>query len=142
MSSTTPKAISARDLAEVWTRGDERAVDALYAAQFVDHDPSPELPSGREGVKALSRALHEAFAELAFEADLVIGEGEIVARRWTMRGVHRGPFLGVPPTGKPVTMTGIDVLRVKDGRIVEMWHTEDVAGVLGQLGALPRSAAA
>ena len=142
MSSTSPKDISARDLEQVWTGGDAGAVDALYAAEFVDHNPSPALPSGREGVKALARDLHAAFAELAFTADVVLAEGEIVARRWTMRGVHRGPFLGVPPTGKPVTMTGIDVLRVRGGRIVEMWHTEDVAGVLGQLGALPRSSAA
>src|SRR5262245_53674281 len=125
MSSTSPKAISARDLEEVWTRGDPRAADALYAAEFVDHDPPPDLPPGREGVKALARELHASFAEISFTADVVLAEGDLVARRWTMRGVHRGPFLGVPPTGAPVTMNGIDVLRVKDGRIVEMWHTED-----------------
>jgi len=142
MSSTSPRDVSARDLEQVWTGGDTGAVDALYSAELVDHDSAPGLPSGREGIKALARDLHAAFTELAFTADVVLAEGEMVARRWTMRGVHRGPFLGIPPTGKPVTMTGIDVLRVRDGRIVEMWHTEDVAGVLGQLGALPRPAAA
>ena len=66
--------------------------------------------------------------DVTFTTDVLVTDGDLVARRWTMRATHQGPFLGVAPTGRRVTMTGIDVLRVVDGRFTEIWHNEDVAG--------------
>lgn len=135
MTNTSAQALSDRDLEEVWTKGSAAMLDALYAPDLVDHNPTPGLPSGREGLKHYLAALHAAFAEVAFTTDVVVSNGDLVARRWTMRGTHRAPFLGIPPSGRPVAMTGIDVLRVVDGRFSEIWHNEDFAGLLDQLAA-------
>jgi predicted ester cyclase len=63
-----------------------------------------------------------------------------VATRWTITGTHRGDFQGVPPTGRPVTMAGVDISRFVDGRIAEHWAQFDVLGVLQQIGAIPAPA--
>ena len=69
--------------------------------------------------------------------DLFAAEGEKVVLRFTFRGTHQGEFLGVAPTGKRVTMAGIDIFRIADGKIVELWGQEDVLGMMQQLGAIP-----
>ena len=60
-----------------------------------------------------------------------------MASRWIMTGTHRGDFMGVPPTGRPITMKGIDFSRVVHGKIAEHWAQFDAIGVMQQIGALP-----
>jgi predicted ester cyclase len=66
-------------------------------------------------------------------------QGDLVVTRWTFRGRHTGEVFGVPATGKPVTMSGVFIDRVEDGKIVEHWDEADVLGLLQQIGALPSS---
>lgn len=134
MTHVSPMALSARDLEEVWTGGNAAMLEALYAPDLVDHNPTPGLPAGRDGLKQFLTALHTAFTDIRFTADVVVASGDLVARRWTMRGTHRGSFFGIPPSGQPVSMTGIDILRAADGRFCEIWHNEDFAGLLDQIG--------
>lgn len=141
MTNTSPLALSARDLEDVWSKGDAALLEALYAPGLVDHNPTPGLPAGRDGLKHFLTALHAAFTDVAFTADVVVASGDLVARRWTMRGVHRGTFFGIPPSGRPVAMTGIDILRAADGRFHEIWHNEDFAALLDQLGVPSADAA-
>lgn len=70
-----------------------------------------------------------------------ITEGDFVATRFTCPGRHDGEFMGIPPTGREVTIAGICISRCRDGRVVEEWEVADVAGVLRQIGALPEMAA-
>jgi hypothetical protein len=76
---------------------------------------------------------------LYLEADVVVSDGEYVVGRWTMTGTNTGAFdlFGLPPTGRPVTMTGQEIFRAREGRFVEVWHQEDVGGMLNALGLEP-----
>ena len=80
-----------------------------------------------------------AFPDLQFVPDLVVSDGEYVAGRWTMTGTNTGTIdlFGLPPTGRPVTMAGQEVFRAQDGLYVEVWHQEDLPGMLAQLGLQP-----
>jgi steroid delta-isomerase-like uncharacterized protein len=130
------KAIARRELEELWLKGNLALVDALYAEDVVDHHPLPGQGPGREGVRQAIATVNRAFP-CQGEIHGVLAEGDTVARWWTMRGTHEGEFLGLPATHKPFTLTGIDVLRVAGGKIVETWHEEDLLGLLQQLGAVP-----
>lgn len=68
-----------------------------------------------------------------------IAEGDIVVTRWTARGSHQGEYLGVLPTGRQVTIHGVDIDRIAGGRIVESWDLFDQWGLMGQLGVVPSS---
>jgi predicted ester cyclase len=67
----------------------------------------------------------------------MLAEGDTVAARWTVRGTHRGALQGIAPTGKPVTIPGISIVRINDRRIAEHWLTWDTLGMLQQIGAIP-----
>jgi hypothetical protein len=83
--------------------------------------------------------VRRALPDLRFVADLVVSDGEYVAGRWTMTGTNTGTIdlFGLPPTGRPVTMTGQEVFRARGGLFVEVWHQEDLPGMLAQLGLQP-----
>jgi predicted ester cyclase len=83
--------------------------------------------------------VRRAFPDLRFTDDVVMSDGECVVGRWTMTGTNTGTFdlFGLPPTGRPVTMTGQEIFRARDGKLAEIWHQEDVPGMLRQLGLEP-----
>jgi predicted ester cyclase len=83
--------------------------------------------------------VRRAFPDLRFVPDLVVSDGEFVVGRWTMTGTNTGSMdlFGLPPTGRPVTMTGQEVFRAEDGCFVDVWHQEDLPGMLAQLGLQP-----
>jgi steroid delta-isomerase-like uncharacterized protein len=142
MSIEENKAL-ARRMVEAWNRGDLAALDDLIAPDYVFHDPAdPALPPGPRGAKAQVTAFRAAFPDLRLTVEDEIAEGAKVVQRLTATGTHRGPFAGVPATGKPVTMSSIEVLRVERGKIAEHWDEFDMAGLLRQLGVLPVSEAA
>jgi steroid delta-isomerase-like uncharacterized protein len=83
------------------------------------------------------RAFGAAFPDFVFTPTDEIAEGQKVVVRWTFTGTHRGEFMGVPASGRVVTLTGIDILEVSNGRIIEGWVEANVIGLLRQVGALP-----
>ena len=124
---------------EVFNKGNLAVIDDVVAPDFVNHDPFPGEPSGREGFKMLATAMRAAFPDLHFTNEQMIGEGDIVAHRFTMRGTHAGPFLGLPATGRSITMRGIDILRFADGKVTDRWARTDDLGLMQQLGLAPRA---
>jgi predicted ester cyclase len=78
-----------------------------------------------------------AFPDLTLSADDLLGDGDRVVLRWTAHDTHQAELMGMPATGRRVTMTGIDILRVVDGRIVERWGEFNGVEMLQQLGTLP-----
>ena len=128
-----------RWLYEVWGEGRYDVADELIAEDLVDHNAMPGQPAGRAGDIWAARAIRRAFPDLMFTADVVVSDGDLVVGRWTMTGTHTGPidFMDLPPTGRPVTMTGQEIFRVEGGRFVEVWHQEDVPSMLDQLGLAP-----
>jgi steroid delta-isomerase-like uncharacterized protein len=136
MSSEENKAVVQRAV-EAFNQGDQDAVDELFAANYVDHDPSRAgLPSGPEGVKQAWGAFRAAFPDLQGTIEDMITEGDKVAVRGTISGTHQGDLMGIPPTGRQVTVTLIDVNRIEGGKLVERWGVSDMLGMMQQLGVM------
>jgi steroid delta-isomerase-like uncharacterized protein len=82
-------------------------------------------------------ACRAAFEHLNVTVEEMVAEGDRVAARFTARGIHKGAFMGLPPTGKPITMTGMEIFRIEDGRIAELWGEANLLGLMQQLGIAP-----
>jgi predicted ester cyclase len=130
------KAIMRRALEEVVNQGKLDLIDELVAPNFVDHTPLPGLPPNREGVRQTIKMLREAFPDLHVTSEELVAEGDMVVSRQSTRGTHKGEFLGVPPTEKEVTWTGILMFRTSEGKIVDQWLEQDVMGLMQQLGVV------
>jgi steroid delta-isomerase-like uncharacterized protein len=131
------KAISRRADEELFNRGNLDVADELFAPDFVYHNPAGEELRGPENVKRYAVMLRAAFPDLHQTIEDQIAEGDKVSYRWTARGTHEGEPMGIAPTGKQVTFTGIAVARLADGKIEEMWENYDALGMLQQLGVVP-----
>jgi steroid delta-isomerase-like uncharacterized protein len=117
--------------------GDLGAADALLAPDFSLHVP---LPTPGPGIGAMNNVIttcRAAFHGLHVTIDDMVADGDRVACRFTARGVHGGEFMGVPPTGKEIAMTGIEIFRLHDRKIVELWGEANLMGLMQQLGILP-----
>lgn len=140
MSTEENKAI-ARRLYETFNRavstGDMSLLDQVLPADAVDHNPSPGQAPGLEGVKQVFGQFRAAFPDFTLTVEDMIAEGDKVVSRLTVRATHKGDFQGIPATGKMVTQTGIDILRVAGGKVVERWGEFDNLGLLQQLGVIP-----
>lgn len=140
-SGETNTVVARRFGEDVWGHGDMDAADAVLAEDFVEHNPAPGQPAGREGHKQVLKLWREAFPDLTLSVDDVFAAGDRAALRWTARGNHTGTLMEISPTGRQVTLTGIDILRIVDGKIVERWGQFNGIEMLQQLGALPAAEA-
>lgn len=122
---------------EAQGRGNTEAVDDYLAERFVDHSAFPGFSPDREGVKQLFAALHAAFKDFRVAIHDQVAEGGKVVTRKTLYGTHRGEFMGVPATGKPVEIDVIDILYVDGGRITDHWTQVNLLGLMQQLGVVP-----
>lgn len=113
--------------------GDLSLVPSLISPDYVD----PRGPRGPEGFAAGLQMIRAAFPDWTSQVDELIAEGDTVAARWTVRGTHRGDFMGIPATGRPVEMQECGFLRFRGGRLVEIQRVADELSLLRQLGALP-----
>jgi steroid delta-isomerase-like uncharacterized protein len=133
----------AREAIQIWTTGDLSAADELYASDYVNHqhhDPNdPRDLHGLEAMKAFAAEFRQAFPDFHDSIDIQIAEGEMVATRFTSRGTHRGAFMGVEPTNKELSWSGITIDRIAQGRIVESWANWDMLGMMQQLGIVATS---
>ncbi len=112
--------------------------EELVATDFVDHNPpSPEIAPGLEGVKQVFTLFQSAFPDGNLAVDDQIAEGDKVVTRMTFRGTHKGELMGVPPTGKTVTIGVIAIIRLEGGQLVERWGESDTMGMMQQLGVVP-----
>ncbi|HWC10144.1 MAG TPA: ester cyclase [Acidimicrobiales bacterium] len=118
--------------------GDLATVDAYLSEDFVNHDPPFGVSADREGMRAAGARFRAAFPDWRSEVHLLIAERDLVAEHFTARGTHRAEVMGVAPTGREVVLPGINIFRVKDGRITERWGRLDDLGFLQQLGVVPR----
>ena len=131
------KAVVRRFLEEVVNKGDQAVADELVAAEFVDHNPLPGLTPNSEGFKQSFVIFRSAFPDLEYTIEDMIAEGDKVAARWTAKGTHKGELAGIAPTNKNVVVTGIDIFRVADSQLMELWLSWDQMGMMQQLGVIP-----
>ena len=124
-----------RELMAEVDRGNLGVIDTHYAADYVDHTPSPlrGLRPGREGIRLAFAAFHRAFPDTRHTIEDLIAEGDRVVARIRAEGTHTGDFFGHAPTGKVVSLTGIAIYRIVDGKLAERW-AEQGLGILEQLG--------
>ncbi len=131
------KEVVRRFVEEVQNKKDAAAFDELNDPDFVNLSAPPGLPADREGGKMFLWSFFAAFPDCQFAIDDMIAEGDRVATKKTFRGTHTGEFAGVPASGNRVTLTYVDILRLRDGKIVEHWLSMDQLSFMQQLGALP-----
>lgn len=116
---------------------DVDAADALITVDRPDHDPTfpPEFTTGRDGFKRLFTMLIGAFPDLTFTTKFMVAEGDMVTAFNTVRGTHRGEFMGIPASEKAFSVNNADACRFTDtGLIAEHWGLIDVASMMRQLG--------
>jgi predicted ester cyclase len=128
------KAIVRSLIDRLFTDGDLGAVDTYLADDFVMHDPPLGVPGDREGMRAAGSIIRKAFPDWRSDLHMLVGEGDIVAERFTASGTHQGELMGVAPTGIAVSLKGINIFRVRDGQVVEWWSRLDELGLFRQLG--------
>jgi steroid delta-isomerase-like uncharacterized protein len=133
MSAESNKTLVRRLVDEAQSRGNIAVVDELLADDFVDHTPFPGVPPTRDGVKMLFGYLRGAFPDLHVRVDEQIADEEKVVTRKTFAGTHRGEFMGVAPTGRPISFEVIDILTLDNGRIVEHRMVVDRLGIQQQM---------
>jgi len=113
--------------------GDFAAFEQLFAADYVDHTPFPGYGSDRESTRTIYLALRAAFPDLRATINQQVAEGDFVTTFKTYHGTHRGVFLGMAPTEREVRFDAMDIMRVRDGKIVGHWGVTDTASLMRQL---------
>lgn len=137
------KQIARRLIDEVWGKRNLDAIDELVSPDYVGHEPTQPKPiRGPAGFREFVGVYLTAFPDGRITIEDQVAEGDRVATRWTGRGTHTGDLMGITPTGKEVTVSGLTIDRLADGKIVESWQLFDALGMLVQLGAIPELARA
>jgi len=112
-------------------------IDKVVSPDMIEHEHAPPgIPAGREGLKKIFPLFYQAFPDLSVKVEDVVAQGDRVVGRIAISGTQTGPYAGIPPTGKKVSYEVIDIMRIKDGKIVEHWGVGDNLGLLTQLGAI------
>jgi|GEM_PF-4651046 len=131
-------AIAKQFFETAWNTGKFEEVINLIDPDVVDHSPV-STEKGPEGFKKIVGTFRAALPDIKLTVDDEVYTGNKVVHRWTVQGTHTGePLFGVKPSGKPVKLTGITILRFKDGKIVERWTQLDQFGLSIQLGLIPK----
>ncbi len=136
MSMEENKAIVRQYVEEVINKRNLAALDEFNPPTYVLHSPG-SLPMNREAAKQFITVFQTAFPDLQQTIEDMLAEEDKVVQRVTFRGTHQGEFQGIPATGRHITVTGMNISRVTEGKIVEDWFAFDALGLLQQLGVVP-----
>jgi len=139
MSAEENKALIRRYFDTIWNKGEFQREPEFVALDVVVHAPPiPGIPVGIAGPLAIVGTFRAAVPDLHLTQDVVFGGGDKVVQIWTTRGFHTGAALfGFPPKGAELVLTGVNIFRLANGRIVERWGTMDLMGMMQQLGVAP-----
>lgn len=118
---------------ELWSTGNLALADEVLAPEYVDHTHPNQAP-GPEAVKQEVLAFRTGFPDVHITIEHMIGEEDLVAFRFVLRGTHLGPFADFAPTGKEAVLTGVDFVRIAGGKMVELWSTQDTFSWAQQIG--------
>lgn len=140
MSSEENKAVIRRWIEEAWNKGNVDIAHEIYAKDFkaTDVDDPTRILHGPEAIKQSVIKTRAAFPDIRFTIDHLIAEKDVVAGTFTIRGTHKGDLAGIPPTGKQVVFTAVDIWRFEAGKIIERHLAVfDRLDLLQQLGVIP-----
>ena len=136
MSAEDNKSLVRRYLEEVWQKGNPDAVDDFLAPNYRRYLSPTTPPLDLAGQRQRLAGFRAAFPDIELTIEDMLAEGDRVVFRSTMRATHQGVFQGIAPTGRDVTVSLIDVIRVENGKLVEHWGGPDLFDLLKQLGAV------
>jgi steroid delta-isomerase-like uncharacterized protein len=134
METEINKAVVRETAQRLFNEGDLSAVDELIAADAVDQCEPPGTDC-RAHFRQVVTMLRTAFPDFHMAIDDMAADGNAVAVRLTMTGTHNGPFIGIPPTGKRVSVQQMRFMRFRDGQMIESWSIIDWPAWRQQLGA-------
>lgn len=132
MSTEENKQLVRRFFEEGPCKGNLAVANSLLSPDFEIHIPLP-APPGIEGINEVITTCRAAFEHLNVTIEDLVAEGDKVVARFIARGVHKGSFMNLPPTGKEITMTGIEIFRIENGKIAELWGEVNLLGMMQQL---------
>ncbi len=123
---------------EVWNQGREATIDELCAKEAVGHGQTTDGSDivGPEHFRQFWHAFRSAFTSIHVEIHRTLEEGDLAMAQWTLSAKHMGSFLGIAPTGKLITATGMSLQRFAGGKIIEAWDNWDQLAVMAQLGVV------
>jgi steroid delta-isomerase-like uncharacterized protein len=122
---------------EFVNQGNLDRIDQFCAEDFVEHEELPGVKPNREGVKQFFKMYRTAFPDLKFEIEQIFAKDDKVVTYINITGTHKAEFMGVPASGKKISIKGIDIVRFKDGKAVEHWGMTDTMKMMSQIGAIP-----
>lgn len=134
--SDTNKAV-VRRLIEAFNAGNLSVIDELIANNYVYREPMVGERRGPQGSKEITNTYRTAFPDAKMTIDEQIVSGDTVVTRWTGTGTQTGPLLGLAPTGRRITVTGIRISHLQNGKVVEDFENYDTLGMMRQLGVVP-----
>lgn len=137
MSEEENKAIAHRFFEEIWNQGNFNVFDELVNCDIMIHAAGKDF-NGSEKYNKFILGFRNAFPDIKFTIDEQIALGDKVVERWTAQGTHQGQLQNIPPTGKQMKITGIEITRIVDGKIVERWGSPDFLTMMQQIGIIPK----
>jgi steroid delta-isomerase-like uncharacterized protein len=136
MSVEENKALVHHYFEEIWDKGNLALIYEILAPNYVNHDPALAGLPQIEGFKQRVAMIRTPFPDMKYALEDMVTEGDRVATRWTARCTHKGEFMGIVPTGKQLTITGITPSRLEGGQYAEDWTLVDNMGIMQQLGVV------
>ncbi|HEX8845046.1 MAG TPA: ester cyclase [Pyrinomonadaceae bacterium] len=138
MMSKENVALIHRWFEEVWNKGRAEAIDEMFAEDGIAHGlgSEGETLQGPAGFRPFFENFRGAFPDIRVTIEDTVAEGDKLAARWVGRMTHRGDHLGVPASGQAAEITGMCIVRIRDGQIVEAWNNFDMMGLMQQIGAI------
>jgi steroid delta-isomerase-like uncharacterized protein len=136
MTAEENKALVQRYIEEVWNRRNLGFIDEVLAPGYRRHLGPGSPPIDLQAQKKRLAGIMEAFPDIQLTVEDLFAEDDRVAFRVTFRGTHRGVFQGIAPTGKPILVSGLDIIRLEDGKFAEHWGGPDLLSWLQQVGAV------
>jgi steroid delta-isomerase-like uncharacterized protein len=138
MTTEQNKTLVRQFIEEFLTQGNVNMVKEIVAPDFIENEQLPPgMPQGREGVEMITTMLHGGFSDFKATIEDIIAEDDKVMVRMTWSGTQTGEFMGMPPSGKAMSIAIVDIFRLAEGKIVEHWGVMDMMGMMQQLGAMP-----
>ena len=137
MSTADIKGLVHRFVEEIWNRGNLELLDEFMAPDAVYHNAGMPDITGKEAFKQVVMMYRTAFPDLHFTIEEVIVEENTSATHWASTGTHQGELMGIPPTGKKISITGISMAHYRDGKMVEELARWNVLTLMEQLGVMP-----
>jgi steroid delta-isomerase-like uncharacterized protein len=137
MTTDSNKQIVKEFIDRLFTKDDISALDELASPDYVDHDPPFGGTGTVDGWRAMATMIRNAFPDWRSDLHALYTEDDIVIERFTASGTHTGEIFGIPPSGTVCRLAGINIFRVRDGKIVERWGRVDELGMMRDLGVVP-----